>query len=351
MTRLVTDTTPRYCSRCRKELTDPASRECGVGPVCRNKDNHLYAKAIQANLPIAGALLLGTHTEELPVELHERFDAFKTSFLRKSEKVQKANEDIMAMKLAGSDFRDEVRELDYCLSYVMPNTLREKLIKIVEALGYVGLAGVLTGEASKSKAKIWFEDGRVWLSGTASTPGFFQMRKIPGIQTPRYRGDKTPYSAPASEADKFFSVVRKFWPLYDNDIENLTKVAKDWVNKNPQAMQMVQAAPPPRVRETARIRLRSEDFTLSFPWVKGENMYALINGLKEVPYNARKYNPDTKSWSFKMAHLEHVKTQVAKIFEDAIVEETDKVTPADLYKAPKKGSRGGARRRRYRRRY
>ena len=195
MPRLVTDTTHRHCSRCKKELTDPASRECGVGPICRQKDNHLYAKAIQANLPVAGALILGTHLEDLPPDLHKRFEGIRDSFLKKSEKIQKANDDIMAMKLTGADFRDEVRELDYCLSYVMSDTTRERLIKIVDALGYVGLASVLSGNASKSKAKVWFEGGQVWLSGTACTPGFFEMRKIPGVTTPRYRGDKTPYSA------------------------------------------------------------------------------------------------------------------------------------------------------------
>jgi len=161
MPRLVTDITLRHCSRCRKELTDPASRECGVGPICRNKDNHLYAKTIQANLPVAGALILGTHADQLPVELQERFESFKASFLKKSEQVQKANDDIMAMKLAGSDYRDEVRELDYFLSYMMSDTLRERLIKIVEALGYIGLAGVLAGDASKSEARVWFENGRI----------------------------------------------------------------------------------------------------------------------------------------------------------------------------------------------
>jgi len=45
----------RFCSRCQKELTDPASLEAGVGPQCRNRDNHLYAKAIEANLPLLGA--------------------------------------------------------------------------------------------------------------------------------------------------------------------------------------------------------------------------------------------------------------------------------------------------------
>src|SRR5690606_250724 len=99
--------TTRFCSRCGKDLTDPASLTDGQGPVCRNRDNHLYAKAIEANLPIAGALVLGTHAEQLPPELCERFENFKASFLKKMERVQKSNE-ALAMKVAGADFRDEV---------------------------------------------------------------------------------------------------------------------------------------------------------------------------------------------------------------------------------------------------
>ena len=351
MPRLVTDTTHRSCSRCGKELTDPASRECGVGPVCRRKDNHLYAKAIAANLPVAGALILGTRAEDLPEELHERFETLRASFLKKSEKVQKSNDDLMQMKLGGADFRDEVRELDYFLSYVMPSTIRERLIKIVDAFGYVGLAAVLSGDASKSKAIVWFENGRVWLSGTACTPGLFQMKKIPGITTPRYRGDKTPYSAPAPQAEAFFKVVRKFWPLYDADLDVLMTQVKTWTAQNPQqVMQMAQMVPPPRKKETARLRLRSDDFALSFPWKKGENMYGLVNGLKKIAYGDRKYNPDTKTWSFKMKHLDTVRECLSEIFPDMVEEETDKVTPVDLYK-PKKSRNGGRKRRRYSRRY
>lgn len=351
MPRLVTDITPRYCSRCRSELTDPASRECGVGPVCRNRDNHLYAKAIEANLPIAGALVLGTHAEQLPPELCERFENFKTSFLKKMEKVQKSNE-ALAMKVAGADFRDEVRELDYFLSYMMTDTLRDRLIKIVESLGYVGLAGVLSGDASKSSAKVWFEDGRVWLAGTSSTTGFFQMKKIPGITTPRYRGDKTPYSAPVAEADAFFEVVRKFWPLYDADLDALKAQIVAWKAQNPQnIMQMAQTVAPPQMKETARIVMRLDDFTLTFPWKKGANMYTLVNGLKEIPYRDRKYDPESKSWSFKMEYLAHVRRYVEKIFDDAVESESNEATPAGLYNAPKKSAGARRGRRKYRHRY
>lgn len=343
MPRLVTDITPRYCSRCRSELTDPASRECGVGPVCRNQDNHLYAKAIEANLPIAVALLLALHTEELPPEIGDRFENFKTSFLKKMEKVQKSNE-VLAMKVAGADFRDEVRELDYFLSYMMSDTLRDRLIKIVESLGYVGLAGVLSGVASKSSAKVWFENGRVWLAGTSNKTGFFEMKKIPGITTPRYRGDKTPYSAPATEADMFFEVVRKFWPIYDADLDVLKTQIAAWKAQNPQTVA------PPQTKETARIVMRSDDFTLTFPWKKDANMYTLVNGLKQIPYRDRKYDPESKTWSFKMEYLAHVRCYVKKIFDDAVESESNEATPMGLYSVPRKSAdaRGGRRKYRHR---
>lgn len=349
MTRLVTDITRRFCSRCRLELSDPASREAGVGPTCRNRDNHLYAKAIEANLPIAAALVLGTHTEQFPTELCDRLENFKASFLLKMEKAQKRN-DTLAMKVSGADFRDEVRELDYFLSYAMSDEIRERLIKIVEALGYIGLAGVLSGVASKSLAKVWFENGRVWLSGTASTPGFLQMKKIAGAETPRYRGDKTPYSAPVQSASPFLDVVQKFWPLFDADLTVLNAQIESWLAQNPQLPQA--GTPRPRqINETARILFRTDDFTLSFPWKKEANMYALVNGLKEIPYQDRHYEPETKTWSFRTKYLAHVRLQLGKIFDVVVENPSEQDTPAELYKVTKKAPVRHAARRKFSRRF
>lgn len=344
--RFVADNTFRACSRCGQELTDPASRECGVGPVCRKKDNHLYAKLIPANVPMAGALLLGTHSDEIPEECWDRWETVKDSLQTKFTRVQSQNEDMTQMTLTGADFREEVRGLDYILSYRLPRDTRDKLISMVRHLGYVGLAAVLSGEASKSKAKVWFESGRVYLQGTGCTPGWRKMKKIPGIKTPRYRGEKAPYSAPAHQAKAFFDVVIEHWPLYDNDLVELQA----------QADGFAQANPLPEITEPdgpiASITVRTEDFVLSFPWVKDKDMRGMIDSLKKISSKERAYDPAKKDWLFRKEHQGQVEAIAKRYFDTVTVTVTDEETPKDKWvKRNPYPNRGRSRRRGYYRRW
>ena len=350
--RLYTDNTYRACSRCGKELTDPASRECGVGPVCRKKDNHLYAKLIQANIPMATALILGTHTEELPLECGERFMTASKSFVKKMAKLQEANEDETVMKLTGADFREEVRALDYILSYSLDSVTRTKLVNIIRHLGYVGLAAVLSGEASKSKAKVYFEGGRICLKGTGCTSGFHKMRKIRGIKTPRYRGSKEPYSAPASQAEEFLAVVIEHWPLYEGTLDDLRTEVSAWTKKNGKAIKTENAALAQEdllgLATTASLKMRTDDFVLSFKWLNGADIKGMLGRLKKIDSKERSYNPNTKNWMFRKQHLDTVKKIVAKVYEAVVILESEDETPqSDWVKRnpyPNRRRRGGYRR-------
>src|SRR5574337_466061 len=102
---LVTDNTIRQCSRCGQELTDPASRECGVGPVCRHKDNDLYSKTIVANFAGATMNVMSIEANNLPEETRARFEAMKMALLRRAEHATKANDDPMQLQLTGEDCR------------------------------------------------------------------------------------------------------------------------------------------------------------------------------------------------------------------------------------------------------
>ncbi len=320
---LVTDITPRHCSRCRRELTDPASRECGVGPICRNKNNHLFAKTIQANVPAASALILGTNAESLPPEVHSCWENLKCRFVNKIEGTEQQS-DIM---FTGADFRDCVKDIDYILSFHMSPALRSRMVDIVQHLGYPGLAAVLSNEASLSVAKLWFDDGRVFMKGRTCKAGFLRMRKIPGIRTPRYRGHQVPYSAPASQFEEFMKVVQKHWPLYEGDVEDIRQKCRQFVKNNPEAV--VQSSH----EQKAQIKLRSEDFVVTFPWVRNAPMYVLINEIKTIPSKDRYYDPNTKTWYCKMKHFDHVKNALQNVFRKANIKviESDTSTPAGMY--------------------
>jgi len=330
--RLTADNTFRSCSRCGKELTDPASREAGVGPVCRQKDNHLYAKLIPANIPMAGALVLGIKSDQLHEECSQRWLNVREEFIIKMAKVQQLNEDASIMRLTGADFREEVRDIDWILSYRQSPEMKSHLINVVRYLGYPGLAAVLSGEASKSKAKVWFENGRVFLQGTGCTPGWRKMKKIPGIKTPRYRGHKAPYSAPAAHAGDFFDVVIEHWPLHDEDLDTLRNQARQWSNNNPQLNNSANEEKPPQKNYLASISHRSEDFVLSFPWSNEHDTRGMITKLKKIPSNDRSYHPSTKNWLFKPQYLNTVRNIVNQHFPDCTVTHTNELTPNEQWK-------------------
>lgn len=306
MTMLVTDNTWRFCSRCRHPLTDPASREAGVGPICRGRDNYLLAKTIQANIPAASAVVLGTTAEDFPEPVRERWTQFSRKFMHQMDRAESSS----SLSYTGADFRDCVRDIDYMLSFHMRENMRKRLIGIVKNLGYVGLSAVLSREASLSKAKLWFENGRVYMDGRSCKPGWLKMRRIPGVHTPRYRGHRVPYSAPAAYVEDFLNVVVEHWPLHEDKIEQIKDEAADFIKNNPN----VPSATPVQDENIACITMKPTSFDVNFPWIPDAPMWDMINAIKAIPYRERKYNPNTKTWTCNLARLQEVKQALLKVF-------------------------------------
>lgn len=356
--QLTADNTYRGCAHCRKALTDPASRECGVGPICRRKANDLYAKDIRANLALASALIMDVDLNSLPEEVREVFGGARDAFLQKLSRLQRQNDDMTNFLISGGDFRFLVEAIDYVLSFSVATALRNKLGSIVEQLGYVELSGILRGISSRGHSKVWFEDGFLYLQGTGCTDGWRAMKaNIPGIVTPRRRGDRRPYKAHASHAKQFLSNVQLFWPFYDADLAELQKQADQWVEQHPS-----ETAETPEAtavsEDTACIKLRNADFVVSFPWLRDRNMYTLITELKTVDYRKRQYNPNDRTWSFTIDTLDQVRQSLNIFFGKEKVTElqTSELTPANLYRVNRQNSgarprRAGSRRRSYGNRY
>lgn len=333
--RLHTDNTPRHCSRCGDSLTDPASRECGVGPICRKKDTHLYAKTIAANFAIATVRALSVRPELLAAEVIDTWADALATLLKAAEKVANITDDDLIIRRTGADLRAVVRACDLVCSYENPggSQVRSSVIDVVQACGYVGLAGVLSGKASTSPSKTWFEAGRVYMSGLGNKSGWAAMRQIPGIVTPKYRGDRQPYSAPASHATTFLANVRRYWPMYEGDIDTVDNEAATWVETHTVAAE--EASSTTGSVYTFGIAIRSNDFVTTFPWVRGVNMGDLLTQLKAIPAHERSYSPATRSWSFALAHLDRV-MEIAKStgwFGEIKTTRTNETTPEGLYGA------------------
>jgi hypothetical protein len=337
---LHTDNTRRYCSRCGDALTDPASRECGVGPVCRKKDTHLYAKTIVANFGLATVRAMSVRDEMLAPEVVSVWKAAVKRLLKSAEKVANLTDDMTIMQRTGADLREVVRACDLVCSYENPTPIvRSTVVDVVRACGYVGLAAVLSGEASTSPSRVWFENGRVYMTGLGNKSGWAAMRQIPGILTPKYRGDRAPYSAPAAQAVSFLNNVRRFWPMYEGDIAAIATEAATWVQNN-QAVATAAAASTAPVHVFG-ITTRTQDFVVTFPWVRGGNMMGFMAQLKTIPANQRNYNPDTKSWSFTLANLDRV-IEIARssgIFGEIRKVDTGEATPEGTYNTRSAGRR------------
>lgn len=337
---LHTDNTRRYCSRCGDALTDPASRECGVGPVCRKKDTHLYAKTIVANFGLATVRAMSVREEMLAPEVVSVWKAAVKRLLKAAEKVANLTDDMTIMQRTGADLREVVRACDLVCSYENPTPIvRSTVVDVVRACGYVGLAAVLSGEASTSPSRVWFENGRVYMSGLGNKSGWAAMRQIPGVLTPKYRGDRAPYSVPAVQAARFLENVRRYWPMYEGDIAALATEAATWVQNN-QAVATAAAASTAPVHVFG-INTRSQDFVVNFPWVRNANMTGFMAQLKTIPANQRNYNPATKSWSFTIANLDRV-IEIARtsgIFGEIRKVDTGEATPEGTYNTRSVGRR------------
>jgi len=358
--KLSTDNTPRHCSRCGDDLTDPASRNIGIGPICLKKDSHLMAKAIPANYGQAMIFAMAMHDEMLAPETVEVWHKAYKSLTRCAEKAANASADMTVMTQTGNDLREVIRACDFLCSFEHPRALgggtyinvRNSMVQIIRALGYVGLAGVISGQASTSASKIWFEKGRVFMTGLGNTSGWQTMKKIPGIVTPRFRGDRAPYTAPACSAVAFLAAVQAHWPMYEGDVASITAEASTWLRSQPAAIvgngtsAGVQAKP----GSGAVITLRTEDVVLKFNWVNSANMYGFMAALKGVcAPKERGYSPATKEWSFLLCHLDRLVEVIEKteIYgKPRVVDpgpDMREPTPSSLYGASKPAFRGKGR--------
>lgn len=319
----------RYCSRCESPLTDPASWERGVGPVCARKDTSIYAKTIPVNFTLATAFACGVSVSTLPAELQPVWTQVMDRLLKKASAAGVSNENFMAA--VGQDVRSLAKLIDWMLSFRQTPTNKQHMIQLVKYLGFVGLASVLAGTASTGEAKVWFEGGRCYLRGSSNKNGWAAFRKLQlqGARYPLSRGSKEPYSVPAALVNRFVEIVSEFWPIIENDeLDKVTAEAKQFNATNPAVTTATPVAAPSK-GPTAVIRLRSSDFTLQFDWIRDKTPL-VVDNLKKIAPSLRSYDPNSRSWFFRKEVMNAVRAAVDPVYT-VTVEETNMVTPTMQY--------------------
>lgn len=327
----------RHCSRCNLPLTDPASWERGIGPVCARKDTHLFAKTIAANFSMATIHAMGVKLDMLPVALQPVWTALYDVLFEKSEAAMSANAKAgtFTFHFSGEDCRQIAKVIDFMLSFAMDRDNKHHLIQIVKNLGFVGLAGVLAGQSSTGDAELKFDNGKLFLTGSSNKSGFNAMRVIPGIVIPRKRGGGA-YEAPAAHWEAFIAATMEFWPCFDGKVDEIVEQCKAWIIANPVkvAVQKKLSGKP-----VANIVNRSTDFTIGFGWDKTVTR-RLVDEIKTIPYKERSYDAVSKLWAINNAH----KQKIVQLFGEHydIVEAVGGQTSAPVkntYK-PRYGARG-----------
>jgi hypothetical protein len=191
----------RFCSRCYKALTDAASMEVGVGPICRKLDNALLAAKIPSDLPKALEAYKLVDVGTLPPETVATFI--------------KLEADLIAAD-AGSrhDWRETVKRIEWMRSFGMPGHTYGHLLAIVEALGYIGVAAMWKGEAASGEATCAFVEGRLMVQGPQNKSFRIAVKKLMGWKfTPVKPGKERPWwSLPASSGDVFTKLVMSHYP-------------------------------------------------------------------------------------------------------------------------------------------
>jgi Family of unknown function (DUF6011) len=284
-----------HCTRCGRDLEDAASREEGVGPVCRKLDNVLLAKRIPSDVACARDLWVG-HVD-LSNAAPETVSA-----------LQDVETAVWAADAAERlDWRKTVKQVEWALSFPGNRSLRQGLTQIVAKLGYVGIASLWDGTAATGKAAVEYDaaHARLRVFGPRNRAARNAFRQIPGNWfEPATDTVKAHWRFPAAQAAKVQLAVLTHYP----NCEGLPFF--DAALEAGDAPEIEEA---PSIPETAVIQVEGK-LRLAFPYDKTRTP-AFVAALKtEIPWQDRKYNPGAQCWDVALSRKATVQALVLKHF-------------------------------------
>lgn len=255
--------------------------EVGIGPICRKLDNVLLAKLIPADVETARTAISRVLIGELP-------EGTRNTFVNVLED----------LKIGTDDWRKTVKRIEWIMSWSPSRLDQELLIGVVRALGYWGLAALLSGEAATGLATVTFEGGRLFLRGPRTKAGKEAIKLISGRKFhPATDGNKAAWSVPASSAKAFRETVVTHWPNFTGLDESISQVAA-------QTVSALTALPVTSVTP------------LSSGWVQVKTPYnaGFVTDVKNLPYRSRRWNGETRVWEVESQFLPQVTELVSKYY-------------------------------------
>jgi hypothetical protein len=271
----------RNCCRCGKDLTDAASLEVGIGPICRKLDNALLARLIPADAPGALALASSVTVADLPEVTQATFANVLTDLADTSN----------------DDWRKTAKRIEWMLSWPVGADNRALLIDVVRCLGYVGLAALISGEAATGAATVTLEGGRLHLRGPRNRAGKDALKAISGRRFhAAENGAKASWSVPTARAQEFRLAVVTHWPNFSGLDEAISEAAN---------------VPAPVVTPIVVVATVADT-----GWLQVKTPYnaGFVSEIKNLPYRSRRWNGDARVWEVEPQYLAQVSALVARYY-------------------------------------
>lgn len=293
----------RFCARCGRALTDAASMEVGIGPICRGMDNHLLALQFNPDIEKARNLWHKNFAYEEGTGFHEQ--AWKTVVAVENE---------LALASDGiQDLRKIVKQIEWILSYPTLPEIRERAYATVATLGYVALSNCWKGLSASGQAIVWVEEGRVFISAPRCKGGTAAMRSLPGRKGhtipkthPSAGGRAFAWSVPFSSFEAFKTAVLSYYPNNTGLVE-----AQDSIK----ALEYIGRAKEPSALSPKSAMLFVEKFRVRMKTPYNENF---LNEFRaSCPKSWRSWDPIAKEWSVNTPpsdYIEALKTLISKYY-------------------------------------
>lgn len=294
---LVKSRQQRVCRRCHRPLTDVASINEGIGPVCRQLDNRLLSRLFVADFD--AALRAHRRVDEKTL-CPETVDAF----LNLRDAIRKKRD------TGNEDLREEVKRIEWILSFEQTESNVDNLITIVDALGYLGLANILRGEATTAQATIAFEDGRFYIAAPRNKAGQEALKRIGGRFHPKEDMESARWSVPARQAEAFFLAVASYYPN-SVGLQDAVEEAEAYSGEQRKAPRAGETWVPPPQKAFTR------DFG-AFLTVQAPYNPAFIEAIKALPPADRRWDSGRREWEVAGRQREAIRALIAKYFPESL---------------------------------
>lgn len=301
----------RHCFRCDLPLTDAASLNEGIGPICRKLDNAILARLIPSDM----AKVLEAYQQVDPLTLApETLSTFMG--LEAAFRADDAS--------GREDWRKEAKRIEWMLSHKQEWSNVKALKAVVLALGYVGLVALWNGEAATGLASVFPIEGRIALQGPQNKAAKRAFQMIPGWafhKVPHGEDHRPTWSVPADKIREFRMLVITHYPNFEGLLEAL-EAAEAYVAelKASTPVPAPVAAPKPIAAATGTAIPVVSNGAISIVEVDGKLKVktpfrvGYVSELRTMPKSTlpREWLAKEQVWQFEVANKEQVLALVKK---------------------------------------